>query len=899
MDHLRYRLESLPAALNTRKTRDATDPSLTTRHRGRRVLLVALAVCALVLYENHSSTKHDESPATKSDSMLVTLLAEARVDAARAKLDQNRPDEALTTLVFALKGNPECAAARDLAREILATTAWNFPETTLRHGLAIDHLEFAAPATLWVSLCGDINTTVRWNLESLKIENVLFPLKLPETRSLVLDSGHRWVVIERGGFALLCNAVTLTPVRDLGVIPPALTPSSVITFSRNGLLVAHPALEEESESSISWLLRDTATGEIIRKSDPAGPEQPASLAAFLDNDALHVFRADGSLWTMPVSPVAPIEVTPPREEATFLHARFSAAGGSALALKDLGPHMPPTLRSISFPFGAQSPLALTRFLETDAWTLQPSLWTGLLKRADAPLQVQGNTATVADGRAPLRTVDPITAAAFSGGRSFVASGEGDLTIFRSLPAPSRSEHPAPSGALDPVDLLSAENLTEFLTGVVRDPAGRGFVNSSGEQRLQALKDCDFAAVARIFPELDFTPLIAGIRSLAPRATTPESLLALTQRRARAAFPPADSAAQDQLEQIFKEGDPAAILSAIQSAGGQGPTAAKALELALASTHPEWIEACLGNATHLPLLLRRLAVFRIAWLQNRRADSLAAWPNGFPNLQRTRLSEDWDGWEQADFGKAMEALHHCMTEELAALEVPENPTPEQRKAIFERLSDPATLNAVGRARFAKACADAAVAFSPFEEEAGATLKLASLARSLGDVSSPCLRAEALAHTTLGNYQKARNLWVSLLTEHPAESLLPSDYAEAAYTAFECGDPKQAAAILTTGVGSFPDDADFALRAGWIALLTNNSEQAYRFLLAGNQIGYPEEKRENATALLAIAAVRNGAAEDAAVFYQDLIRLDPAWEKPETIETLDWPEELKASLRQLSW
>jgi hypothetical protein len=108
-----------------------------------------------------------------------------------------------------------------------------------------------------------------------------------------------------------------------------------------------------------------------------------------------------------------------------------------------------------------------------------------------------------------------------------------------------------------------------------------------------------------------------------------------------------------------------------------------------------------------------------------------------------------------------------------------------------------------------------------------------------------------------------------------------------------------AILTTGIHRFPNDANFALRAGWVALLTGNSDPAYRFLLTGRQIGYPEEKLENATALLAIAAVQTGAAEDAAVFYQDLMRLDPAWENPETIETLEWPEELKASLRQLAW
>jgi hypothetical protein len=84
-----------------------------------------------------------------------------------------------------------------------------------------------------------------------------------------------------------------------------------------------------------------------------------------------------------------------------------------------------------------------------------------------------------------------------------------------------------------------------------------------------------------------------------------------------------------------------------------------------------------------------------------------------------------------------------------------------------------------------------------------------------------------------------------------------------------------------------------------LLTGNAERAYRFLLNGNQIGYSPEKLENATALLAIAAQQSGATEDATAFYQDLILLDPAWKNTETLESLEWPEELKESLRQLVW
>jgi hypothetical protein len=324
-----------------------------------------------------------------------------------------------------------------------------------------------------------------------------------------------------------------------------------------------------------------------------------------------------------------------------------------------------------------------------------------------------------------------------------------------------------------------------------------------------------------------------------------------------------------------------------------------LALALESTWPEWIEGCLDTAADLPPLLRKLAVSRIAWLEGRKADALAGWPEVFPDLRQVRLREDWDGWEQVDFSQALEKLRLSMIEELAALELPQDPTPEQRRAVVERLTDPATLGTVGRPRLARASLKAALALSSIKEEAEAAFKLASLARNLGEAPEPCLRAEALALGALGDYQKARDRWVLLLTEHPVETHLPGDYAEAAYTAFETANPVQALEILTTGLHRFPGDADFALRAGWIALLTGNADRAYRFLLAGRQNGFPPAKLENATALLAIAAAQVGATDDASVFYQDLIGINPAWQDPATIEALEWPEELKASLRQLTW
>jgi tetratricopeptide (TPR) repeat protein len=353
-----------------------------------------------------------------------------------------------------------------------------------------------------------------------------------------------------------------------------------------------------------------------------------------------------------------------------------------------------------------------------------------------------------------------------------------------------------------------------------------------------------------------------------------------------------------VKEAFQSGDDAAVTAAIQAAGGKGAAMATALALALKSENPGWIDACLSQAVDLPPLLRKISQSRIAWLQGRKADALSCWPEVFPDLWEIRLREDWEGWEQADFSSALDNLSQCVRDELAAIRIPKDSTPEQRKAVADRLSDPATVAAVGKPRFALACMDAAIAFSTNKEELETTSRFANLARNLGAPAEPCLRAEALALTGLGDYQNARSLWVELITEHPVETHLPGDYAEAAYTAFENADSQQAIEILNTGIRRFPQDANFALRAGWVALLTGNSERAYKFLLAGKRIGFPTDKLENATALLSIAASRAGATDEAAAYYEDLVGIDPAWENPQTLDTLDWPEELKSTLREFT-
>ena len=832
--------------------------SSTVRGRSRWGFVVSL----LVLVALVPNCKPSGKPARASVGELVSQLAGARIDAAKSQLEQKRPDEALALLVSALKAEPASQEARDLAETILKETVWNFPALTLDHPLPIEQLAVAGPSSLWVSLGGKTNTTVRWNLETLQIESVLFPVAGHPTRSLVFDPGHQSVVVERGPVTLLCNARTLKPIRDLGALPDFLTPSAVIVFSPDGLLMAHPGFLSEKDHSVVWHLRDSSTGEIIRSSEPLAPRP---LAAFLDRAQLRVLHAEGSLLEMPVSPVELVLKTPMPEPVKLLQAQFSLDGNAVLTLQDPGPHHPPVPAVVSYRDEEDGSLGMEALARRFPWSRHPNLWTGLMSDPEhAPFAVDGKRVEIlTNPHAPIETATAITAVAFDEKNVLIGEQSGTLTIHRLLPLPDGNPNGKKPGPIDEASLLALENLCEALAGSRYDEKERSFTRIASGARTSAFNACNFAALLTVFPRLDFGPMLAEFKTIDPRSAAPEAFAPLRDRLDRA-----------------------------------DPAAAAALALALKSEDAEQIKACLATAVDLPPLLRRISLSRIAWLQGRKADALSGWSEVFPDLAEVRLREDWLGWERTDFQPALDQLRQCVSSEIAAIQVPANSTPEQRKAVIARFTDPATIAAVGRARFADACLKAALAFSAHKEEKEATFQLANLARNLGAPPEPCLRAEALALTALGDYRNAHPRWIELITEHPVETTLPGDYAEAAYTAFENADPRQAMEILTTGMHRFPQDGNFALRAGWVALLTGNSERAYRFLREGQRIGFPDEKLENATALLVIAAAQTGASDDAAVYFRELLRIDPAWADPATLDTLEWPEELKAVLGQFS-
>ena len=768
-------------------------------------------------------------------------LAEARLALAMRELDAGLVDHALLHAVSSLETDPLSAKARAQVAAILTARAWALPEARIHVGRKADHLHFREPDLLWVASSGGWSTVSRWNSDTLAAEAVLFPLKGEQVRGMVLDPSGQVMIVVRHGRALLCDAQSLKPIRDIGSVPESAALTSAFAFSSDGLLVAHPSYDLEDSKKMLWHLRDAKSGELIRSEELAIVTGRRHVAASLDRKECKVVHSDGTQWVMPVAPL------------------------EACRWED-----------VKAPLGAQhadiESNAVTSRLKDD----------GLF--FDSP------------HAAAIRSESRISGIHSSDKRIIVAKERGDIDFYRllRLSGKVRENSPDPQ-VVDQAALDSLKKIARALTGLELDANSGEMRNHDAEARLAALRECDFDLLGAVFPELDFVEFRETLDGMAFRRSDEISVLMLDSRLEEADPENADD--EGEIAKLFSQGDVSQIVASIESIDPSGFAAAKHLQHALASSEASLIEACLRRFSAMPQTLRTLAHSRMAWLQQRKADALALWPEPFPDYRLIRLAEDWQGWEQADFSEAFEAMRECVIKEIESLKFPINPSDEHLKALAARFEDEETMRAMGRARYAKACIDAAFGFCKFKDHAQTALALATRARNLGHPPEPCIRAEAMAYTVLGDFRMAHDRWLLLITEFPVATHESGDYAEAAYTAFENADSGQAMEILLTGMHRFPQDADFALRAGWIALLTGHDERAYRFLLGGWQIGYREEKVENATALLATAAMQCGAKEDAAAYYVNLVHIDPVWKEAKAIEALDWPTELKSALESV--
>ena len=802
--------------------------------------LVVICGAALLL----SCTPEKPTPPSEE---ITTPPHPAETALATQHATAGRPDLALAVLA-AHPGHEQTMA-------LLRDTRWHLPTAHLDHpGLEIQHIAIHAHS-LWVALAaGPFHTLVRWNLDTLEIEAILFPDRAP-IHSLVISPTASHAVLTRGSVSLLIDAHTLQPIANLGKIPEHATAESTTAFTSDSILVAHP-------TDTDWHIRDTATGEIIRSIPHEELESHHILAAHIDHHRLRLLAANGTRTDIPVSPVDPIE-SHPFDEAPLeiLHAHIIAAGDAAIIIRSLGPHQPPAAIEFAFTKTPDPPFDL------DAWaTRQPhsplaNLANGLLRHLDPPpVTLAGNAVRLhGTADAPLATAStPVAFAtdAANPARTITAETTGRVTLHTHIQPPD-----APS--------------TEILTAI----AGHQY-------------HPDTASLTRIPPDNRLrswdSQTVAGTscpqRPPTFTSTTADHLLPLWHRLADAlppdspeleSFPniatPTDhSIAHDLAAALIKHADPATVAAALESAENIPPVL-----LTLATAH---IHERIGNT----------------------AAALQPWHDrGFPDLDEIRRRQDWRGWEQPDFQPAVDALQSIYRATIAAHTIRPTHTEDERRQIITRLTSPEALHTLGRARLATACLDAATILSTIDGEMEATLQLAYLARHYGAPTAPCLRAEAIALTAMGDYAEAHTRWIDLITHHPEESHQPADYTEAAYTAFENDAPRQSIEILITGIHRFSEDPEFALRAAWIALLTGNPGHARAFLLKGRIAGFPEAKTEHATALLTIAAVLDHDAPAANAHFQDLITLDPAWADPETLEALPWPDHLKAALRQLSW
>ena len=329
------------------------------------------------------------------------------------------------------------------------------------------------------------------------------------------------------------------------------------------------------------------------------------------------------------------------------------------------------------------------------------------------------------------------------------------------------------------------------------------------------------------------------------------------------------------------------------------TPANALARAFRETDTAALIDILASENDLPPTLRTLATSHVHLHQNRSAAAFAPYHDGFPDIAAIRQREDWHGWEKPDLQDAVDTIEIAYHTLIADLTIDPEADETTRHRAIARLLEPTTIDVLGRRRYAIACLDAAQALIAIAGEAEHAFTFATLARYHGAPAAACMRIEAYALIALDKFADAHTRWIHIITEYPMTDHLPDDYTEAAYTAFENDDPRQSIEILITGVHRFGHDADFALRAAWLALLTGHPGQARAFLIKGQAAGFPEDSIEHATALFTIAAALDHDAPAANAHFQDLIAIDPTWADPDTLESLPWPEHLVAPLRSLTW
>lgn len=462
------------------------------------------------------------------------------------------------------------------------------------------------------------------------------------------------------------------------------------------------------------------------------------------------------------------------------------------------------------------------------------------------MPIRGKTETIDTTNRPRTIPAPLGAPPLS--------DTSTITLSLPIPMPSRQD-------------ISTEDLS-MITGYKLDPATQTLSEIPIPNRLVAL--------SVMFPG-----------ELPPSLSLHSAETALSQRLT-AAYPqdfPELAALRishsEIIRKIFESGDREAMAAVIDSAE-EGLPLSTALFLALKMGDASLIDLILEKAENIPPTLRDFA-------------KTGTCPETHPS--KLRLEQDWLGYESPDFTPLFEeslARKSRLPEEFS---LPENPDAEDIEAFAGKLFDPENIASLGKAALAERAISAAGNLARNPDHAAQALQIAAIAGRLGAERASYLRTSAIASATLGDFKTAHRDWIDLITNQPEADHIPSDYSEAAHSAFETGDPRQAMEILNTGLFRFERDVSFAIRAGWISLLTNHPEEALVCLSRATKLGLPPAEIENTTALLAITHQQLGDTAAADSYLAQLVAISPKWKDAENISALPWPEPFLKALREI--
>jgi hypothetical protein len=338
---------------------------------------------------------------------------------------------------------------------------------------------------------------------------------------------------------------------------------------------------------------------------------------------------------------------------------------------------------------------------------------------------------------------------------------------------------------------------------------------------------------------------------------------------------------------------ARVQEAMAGNGPSGPVAARALLVALREKKPEAIAIVLKQAKDLPPALREYAVARGLWIQGKKAEVFALWPQQFPDLKKLAETSDWNDWDQAVTWEETSEFFGELNDELATLKAqPDAPVSEQ-KAVAKTLLAPETAATFGGKRVRDAMVDLALTLAYDPGSYGLVLQMIERARLSGADPTLCVRAEARALLTRGESTAAYARWLEIL-EAPETGLISKDYLEAAQCLVIDQQEVPAVELLTRGKDTFPTDAGYAYQAAWTLLSEGHPDEAGILLEHGFQIPFAASQVPLATAMLVCAAEQRQKTDKANQAYRDLVKLDPKWGVDSNVKLLDWPEALKQAL-----